>query len=254
MGNLVSPPLLFGARYNVRMAKRRKRVRKARMVKNVLARLVENAFDDDALMESLSALVSLIKGEQRRCREAVRAIRNDDHLQQVAYESHQFIDSILGCAFVLCQNQITAIVSRMVLTSHKLDINKARNKDRVLKIGTETIKTIAANIDLAANYFKHNDEWITTFKEKNGEREQLWDVDGSARAAQATMRKAISHGLKPSGVDNMQKLARLLGVRRRDYSDLVLISRRIVRWRSQLVRAVRKSKLRRPEPTLWDGV
>jgi hypothetical protein len=207
-----------------------------------LAHNVETAFEDERLEQTLSKLFGLIKRSNEYVKSLSQRDLDPDHAKELADEEEDFVNAILGCAFVLCQTQVTVVASRVVTAAKSLDI-KVKERWQAIELGTRTVKQIARDVDLAANYFKHNDEWISTREEDaDGERRYHWVLDGLKPVAKFTIEAAIDAELKPNDRENMRTLARLLGVKKRDYSDLPSVVKRISRWRKQMARIVRSAK------------
>lgn len=109
---------------------------------------------------------------------AVRVVeleaRSDESADAQLDDQLQVVETLVGCAFVLCQTHITLVVSHILRRRKRIDPGVAPKaiKTELLKLGSciEQVRGIThiQAIDALANYFKHRDEWNTNWEKLSG--------------------------------------------------------------------------------------
>jgi hypothetical protein len=144
-------------------------------------------FEDYSLRIALDELDSAILGCERRI-DGAMTTGNDEYAEAVTDDVCDVVETLLGAAFVLCQNHISFIVS-MVQRLHRWAANPTRRRKQ-----KETLTTTPSNklgimrydstgingtpytaievMDAFANYFKHHDEWTGAWPHGLKERRQ----------------------------------------------------------------------------------
>src|SRR6266404_5842026 len=209
--------------------------------------------EDDALVELLHGFRSQIKGCLKRMNRAAGRCRDDDDIGDVVIEERDLIEAILGCAFVLCQERITAVASRMLRVAKSLDIPWCKDRDHITRLGVKPLPgftlTVIEAIDTGANYFKHREEWQTHLQDlPNGERERQWKIETVVRggvprpaASAKTINAVQSFGLRFGNSENLATLAKSLGIDVSDFSNLPDLAAHVRTWQAALADIVRIS-------------
>jgi hypothetical protein len=140
-----------------------------------------------------------------------------------------------------------------MMAGRTLDIPDAVNKSAIMKYGGKflpgrKLKFIVA-VNLAANYFKHHDEWPTKWKTvKGGKRKHIWDK--SKRPSNTTVELSLKLGLSLDSLSkNMTILRGYLGMKKD--TDLYVLAAPIKVWHADLVKLVRASKLQTKAPPIY---
>jgi len=94
--------------------------------------------------------------------------------------------------------------------------------------------TIIEAIDTAANYYKHNESWITTRTKVGEEHVYTW-----VENRPSTIARAKAWGLQPHERKNMDKILRILGVTRA--TDIPKLVKPLNSWHLALARIVART-------------
>jgi hypothetical protein len=173
--------------------------------------------------------IELALRESTRHIEHVRVSDDKDHYEAVCDEEASVIENLLGCAFVVCQTQITSLVVR-VRGLHRY-FEKAHPGRRLTTTNATKGKlmctrsavlhssdyTEVETVDALANYFKHRDEWPRDWNKLKKPNEKR------------TARIVLSAGGDMGSTGNLSVGAEALGIDER-YS-LRRLSNIMMRWR-----------------------
>jgi len=210
----------------------------------MLANLNRHDFEADSLEELLYGIRGMIQKSTKRMNALDDS--DDDRGPDIVAEENKLIDSLLGCAFVLCQTHITAIAIGVVLAGKRgLQINGAGERNTAIKLGTGASQKIIASIELAANYFKHNEEWMTKRQGKGGNQRRVWIKTAGLQKDKKTPkdvpgRKTIGLaekiGLAPGESNNISTLAALLEINASDdYEGLPALAGKLKVWHAEML-------------------
>lgn len=131
-------------------------------------RLLRFAAEDSTYRSVLQAIAEALRDADARIDEALRSA--DQEWQEVVVDEECALDEhLLGAAFVICQAQITAVVSRAQNTrKHVLSRGGTfsafgESKEAVRDLGARLPPpATATRVEMLwalANYFKHREEW-----------------------------------------------------------------------------------------------
>jgi hypothetical protein len=164
-----------------------------------------------------SVLLTLGAGIRKSTRRIDRA--PDDMLVDVEIE---FIENMLGATYVVCQNEITAVVQATLKVANDVP-NKALFQGRTPKNRESSVRALGPQFDKKfskveilwqlGNYFKHRDEWDPT----------SWKGGSSW-----TLAAINAAGLRPGCSGNLRQGAEALGNAK--YADVTLFQQIIRSW------------------------
>jgi|GEM_PF-3604901 len=106
--------------------------------------------------------------------ESIDAFQEYQCLEGVIEENTYIVEDLLGIAFVVCQTDISFIISQVIhldaycRNNHHYKLNFPTGKHGILGKDPKLINssvTSAQAIDAFANYFKHKDEWTKPWAE-----------------------------------------------------------------------------------------
>ncbi len=151
---------------------------------------------------------------------------SDEYLDSVIDEECGVIENLIGSAFVTCQAEITAVVSHAIRihdaaknAGHILSSSDG-TKRGIMAVGSplvgQTKYTQIQVINAFANYFKHGDEWDTTWDKLPNREKQTADV-------------ILAMGGAEFSTGNLRKGAEALGV---NYDELHLLAECVQKWSS----------------------
>lgn len=122
----------------------------------------------DIIERSLQPLGEAIHG----CGEIIRKaeeLGDEQYINAVIDDETEYIETLLGTAFVLCQTYITFVVSRVKRLHASCEKNIVKlttsdgSKQAIMQLESNEVDgtklTEVQIIDAFANYFKHRDEW-----------------------------------------------------------------------------------------------
>lgn len=210
-----------------------------------LYRTREELKDSYYLLPMVLTMRALSNLAQEDENELYQAIKIDNELDWVGQQNWtdpelMLYDSIgftIGSAFVLGQMLITQSISILKNAIRKIDSvpENLKNKENIMAIG----QTVAPNsklssiaiIDLAANYFKHHNEWPSDWIEKipNG---------GPAKSTIKKMKALDMTSIVPT--ENLKMALNLLGTNKTDFS---VITDHIEKWRLNLAKSIPESQI-----------
>jgi hypothetical protein len=163
-------------------------------------------------------LVALSTGVRKSAQRIDRAPQDDDAF---IMDETQTIENMLGTAYVVCQNEITAVVQAALRlddaakASIFLGSKPAERESSVCALGPKFDGTFSKVEVLwhLGNYFKHRDEWDPV----------TWN--GANRFTLDAIKAA---GLKPGSSGNLRQGAEALG--NTEYSDMDVFQEGIRSW------------------------
>ena len=179
-------------------------------------------------------LIALSAGIRKSAQRIHRVPKGDDAF--IADET-QVIENMLGTAYVVCQNEITAVVQAAlgVDDTTKASIlrgNKNRRESSVRALGPQSRRKLSgktlSKVEILwqlGNYFKHHDEWSyrrVAFRKRMG---LAWKVDSKNKHTVQVI-KAV--GLKALNSGNLRQGAKALGNSK--YSDVNVFQEAIRSW------------------------
>lgn len=215
-----------------------------------LARLVANT-------DRLEDLHHPIEGEIKRALDKIsRAERRgpEEYVDHVNETNRLLIEELLGVAMAAAQVFITAVRTRfvalarayhqefgteltlggMAVLNDPSDMNGYRLFKYTGEPPSQTPFTPIEAINAVANYWKHHDEWARTSKPDGEWLTTVWKDKTARRNEKRTIQIVKELGMSPSGVWNLQKAVKALGVRR--YHDLTPVRRRLQAWAASLLK------------------
>ncbi len=158
-----------------------------------------------------------------------------EHQEALLDEGVDFIESLLGAAFVTCQAEISQVVSQ-VKGMHEYLGQKGEQplaccgpgKKDILaldscEVGTSGFSGIQV-IDAAANYFKHNSEWSHDWSDLTGIQRKTADI-----------LEAVGVGPGESG--GIRTLAKVLD--NKDFIETRRFAVTVLEWHAKVVATVR---------------
>lgn len=163
--------------------------------------------DGAMLRDTLDPIGRAIGETSKRIEEIVRSTHTND-ADILVDDGCELIENLLGAAFIVCQTQITAVLSAGVqLASYcaKKGVKFtafAATKDAVLATGAPVMNggvTKIQFIDAVANYFKHRDEWSAI------------DWSSLTGLSKRTADKIQLGGLSAGSTGNLRSAAQALG-------------------------------------------
>ena len=131
-------------------------------------RLLQPEMVFSTLTRSLTVIGEAIQ-QSARVIDGAHDSGNVDYIEIITDEEVELIESLLGTAFVICQTNITSVVSRIKDLHSFFRKREGRplgalgcSKEAILKQGSDGLPgsaySIVETIDAFANYFKHRDE------------------------------------------------------------------------------------------------
>ena len=164
----------------------------------------------------------------RECDDAMTKAKNSidpDYYDSVADNESGVIENLFGAAFVVCQAEITAVVSNSMrlhetvkAQGHNLTVSDG-TKNGILRIGSFIVSgtsySYAQAINASANYFKHFEEWDKPWA-KLPKREKL------------TIDIISACGAKEFSSGNLYTCAAALGVT--DFTQLEPLANHVSVW------------------------
>jgi hypothetical protein len=162
-------------------------------------------------------LIALSAGIRKSAQRIERAPQDDDAF---IMDETQIIENMLGTAYVVCQNEITAVVQAalMVDAAAKVIFSGGRPAER-----ESSVRALGPKFDgkfskveilwHLGNYFKHRDEWDPV----------TWDGANSF-----TLNAIKAAGLEPGCSGNLRQGAEALGNTK--YSDMDVFQEAIRSW------------------------
>jgi hypothetical protein len=163
-------------------------------------------------------LIALGAGIRKVAKRIERAREDDDAFID---DATQIIENMLGTTYVVCQNEITAVVQAALRVDDAakasifLGSNAAERKSSVRALGAK-FDVRFSNVEVLwhlGNYFKHREEWDPV----------TWD--GANSFTLNTIRAA---GLEPGCSGNLRQGAEALG--NTEYSDMDVFQQTIRTW------------------------
>ena len=207
------------------------------MVTNALLTLLDLALRDTTFENVLRHLGEGVNAASRR---ANSAEGDEDWVDAVVDEECDFIEDILGAAFVVCQTRITAITS-LALQLRQRAVDKGTSfaafggkKENVRALGEAASLLSVAGQSVSkvevlwalANYFKHRDEW----------RKMDWtELD---KGQQPTVRVIVAAGLAAGSSGNLRRGARALG--NTSFEETEVFARIVNEWGEKVRGAIGK--------------
>ena len=158
---------------------------------------------------------------------------NEGYSVAVVDAEAEIIESLLGVAFLVCQTNITGVVSTVINLQEFFRKNERRTppgldkgKSDILAQGAEFIRgskyTDVQAINAFANYFKHRDEWLPDWTKLSKQQADTRDV-------------ISAFGAKPGFSGNLRAGAEALG--NTEYSSVMLFANKLEKWRMNLKNA-----------------
>jgi hypothetical protein len=195
-------------------------------------RLLEYAIGEaDAYEEVLNALSAGI----RKSVERIDRVPPDDDAS--ISDETQIIENMLGTAYVVCQNEITAVVQAALRVDDAAKASifpgiKSKRESDVRTLGPQSRRKLAGNtlskIELLwqlGNYFKHHDEWSYRRVASRKSIGLAWKVDNKNKY---TVQAIKAVGLKAHDSGNLRQGAKALGNTK--YSDMDVFQEAIRSW------------------------
>ena len=215
-----------------------------------LARLAANT-------DRLEDLHHPIEGEIKRALDEIgRAKRRgpEEYVDHVNETNRLLIEGLLGVAIAAAQVFLTAVRTRFVALARAYhqefrteltlggmavlngpsDMNGYRLFEYTGEPSSQAPFTPIEAINAVANYWKHHEEWPRTLEPDGAWLTTVWN-DKTARGNQKrTIQIVRALGMSLSGVWNLQKAVKALGVRR--CHDLTPVRRRLQAWAASLLK------------------
>lgn len=202
----------------------------------VLLELIEMRLHSLPLQRVLDSLGTAVQECDSAIGQATKS-QDAEYLEAVVDDECAVIENLHGAAFVICQAEITAVVSHVMrihkdamAQGHHLNISDG-TKRGILSMGPPMpgfTYTHVQVINAFANYFKHCEEWNRPWAELTGISEQTVVVISAIGASEYN-------------TGNLRKAVESLGIP--DYKQLQLLSDHVVRW-AKAVKNSYESELR----------
>ncbi|MCP2519525.1 hypothetical protein NLC26_00340 [Candidatus Aminicenantes bacterium AC-708-M15] len=175
-----------------------------------------------SLSEAISDCISAINRAEKS--------GDQEYLDVVVDEETYYIEEFLGIAFVVCQTDITYVVSKIkslhkyCKESVKVELTSTdSSKENIMKLGSkflhQTPYTAVQVIDAFANYFKHREEWNLSWESPH-------------KNARKTIKILRAVGASPFSTSNFRMISKKLG--NKNFDNLMIFSDIIQDWRKNL--------------------
>ena len=162
----------------------------------IFLRLLES----ESVFSALTRILQPISKAIQECSEIIDQVTDcgsEDYLEAVTDEEIELIESLLGTAFVICQTQVTCVVSRIKKLHSFFETQEGRalggldnSKAEILNRGATVISGTGYSdvqvIDAFANYFKHRDEWPSDWAVVSGRQAHTVSIISAFGAASGT--------------------------------------------------------------------
>jgi len=175
-------------------------VYKRRTALDIRWRLLDYAIGPEA--DGYESVLSTLGGGIRKSAKRIDRAPDDDILVDVETE---YVENMLGTAYVVCQNEITAVVQAALNVTDNAP-NKTIFLGRTRKSREWSVRAVGPQFDKKlskvevlwqlGNYFKHRDEWGTSTW-KGGSKWTLQAINAA--------------GLRPGSSGNLRQGAQALG-------------------------------------------
>ena len=192
-----------------------------------LARIHAHAEPIRRVLDSLSDAVISAKGTVNHA----EANYAPEHYEAVCDDESDFVESLVGTAFVVAQAQITGVASSLkrlhdYAEEHGTSLTTTTGgKDSIMRLASPELPGTGSTriqvINAFANYFKHHDEWVGPWA--NLERRSL----ATARIVEAAGGTANSTGTLRTGLE-------ALGI---DYDLLDQLHEEVSKWAEAVITA-----------------
>lgn len=157
-----------------------------------------------------------------------------EYIDAVIDDECDVIENLLGAAFVVCQADITAVIShvnhmhkRAFADGHRLS-SSDNSKAGMLSLDNQLVATSPYSyvqvIDAVANYFKHRDEW-----------RGLWTQFPPASSQGKTVAIITVVGAEQGSTGNMRTGVTALGIS--NYRNLTILYDHIASWADNVATA-----------------
>lgn len=203
-----------------------------RSAADIRLRLLDYAVEDDTYSSVLQLLGMGIKSATARISEA-EGSGSPDTAEFVTDAETEFIENLLGAAYVICQAQITGVTQAALRAREQaikdgLTLSAFGDKPHDVRAFGEQFDSAWSKIEVLwalANYFKHCDEWSpSTWTTPNG-------------AARYTVPVITAAGLTQGSTGNLRTGADALG--HADHSDMAVFEHLIRDWSEEVRRLTR---------------
>ena len=167
----------------------------------LLLSLLRSTINDDTYARVLRTIGSGIKEAEVRVNMAHE--ENPKNLDMIVDDECDFVENLLGAAFVVCQTQINTVTSRALTVYGALptasETSYPSDPYKLYGRGAEAgeLSKVTGMVALA-NYFKHRSEWAADWSKQTG-------------TAKHTISKVTKIGLKQNCSGNLRTGAEWLG-------------------------------------------
>lgn len=197
----------------------------------VLLELVRMEVDGPRLDDLHKALERAIASSSRRIKEASGS--GDEWWHQALIDDESdYIEQLLGLAFVAAQIFITTVIKRLKAVSDACHLSFVTDDRWPYGLMNAEIERINA----VANYWKHHEQWPTRLEPKDEyEMREVWDhaeMEKKNRNQKRTAERVESIGMSPSG--NLFIAIEAFGVT--EFEDLSPIRNKLCDWADRLLK------------------
>jgi len=225
--------------------------------------LVKMAVDDETINKLFSVAEEEIASSSRRIESASHS-GDEWFFEAVRDDECDYIEQLLGWAFVAAQTFINTVRSRFVRLSaickdigSPLGFVTSAKGHEVLKLAdpmrnNPEYREIEV-INAIANYWKHQEEWPTRTERERKEEylERVWDQRQMSKNEKRTIEIVASIGMSPSSTGNLRTAYEAFGLTS-SYEDLSPIRDKLRNWAYSLytkaqseIAALRKGDLKK---------
>jgi hypothetical protein len=213
---------------------------------DAMVSLVRSASNADAI-ERLHAAIQREVASSARCIDEAAASGDTDFSIGVIDDECDHVEELLGLAFVVAQTFIARLRSRIALVSRILEEESGKGlsfvdqptHSVVLARGPTCASSAYTEIEVinaVANYWKHQESWLTILEPKDGRLITVWKAQPKS-PERRTIEIVTSIGLKPGCSGNLRAAASALGVS--NYMNLTPIRDKLTAWGDELFEATR---------------
>ena len=207
--------------------------------------LLEMAVEDETLDKLFSVVEQEIASSSRRIESASHS-GDEWFLEVVTDDECEYIEQLLGWAFVAAQTFITTVRSRFVRLS---DIYKKDTRSPLSFVASVEPRQVLKLADpmrnnpkyteieviwAIANYWKHQEEWPTRIEPRGEWRECIWDHKQMSKGQKETMEIVAGIGMSASSTGgNLRRAYEAFGLAS-SYGDLSPIRDKLRNWAHSL--------------------
>lgn len=198
-------------------------------------RLFLRLLEPEVVFSTLTRSLTIVGQAIAQCDQVIDGARSSgdvDYIEIVTDEEVELIESLLGTAFVICQTNITCVVSRIYGLHSFFQKKEGRSlgalgnsRKALMKQCSDRLPespySYVEIIDAFANYFKHHDEWPRDWTYLSGHQVNTRDIISACGAVSGS-------------TENLRLGAKALG--NSQYDAVLLFAEKLEVWRAHLSR------------------